>query len=340
VARPLVAGVLWATTGYYAKVTIPYYRNNYGFHLLHKYDFPEWKFSLYFMGILDPERAKSWPESGSAEAGNELWKLGYGESTLEFTHNWGTEDDASFAVNNGNVEPHRGFGHIAVMTPDVYAACAELEANGVRFQKKPDEGRMKGLAFALDPDGYWIEVISRSADSVVPASCKYSLAQTMLRIKDPEASLEFYVKHLNMTLLRECHFGPDSGDFSLYFLATLPPGTKVPDAASNMAPEYIRQMFPQVLELTHNHGTELEANNFKGYHNGNDEDLTLDPPMRRGFGHIGFLVDELSVASSYCDANGIRFKKRPEDGMMHHLAFIYDPDGYAVEVIQAGVEGL
>ena len=89
------------------KVTIPYYRNNYGFQLLHKYDFPEWKFSLYFMGILDLERAKSWPESGSAEAGNELWKLGYGESTLEFTHNWGTEDDASFAVNNGNVEPHR-----------------------------------------------------------------------------------------------------------------------------------------------------------------------------------------------------------------------------------------
>jgi lactoylglutathione lyase len=45
------------------------------------------------------------------------------------------------------------------MTPDVYAACAELEAAGVRFQKRPDEGRMKGIAFALDPDGYWIEVV-------------------------------------------------------------------------------------------------------------------------------------------------------------------------------------
>lgn len=56
-------------------------------------------------------------------------------------------------MNNGNVEPHRGFGHIAVMTRDVYGECAALEADGVRFQKRPDEGKMKGIAFALDPDG-------------------------------------------------------------------------------------------------------------------------------------------------------------------------------------------
>jgi hypothetical protein len=31
------------------------------------------------------------------------------------------------------------------MTPDVYAASAELEANGVSFKKRPDEGRMKGV---------------------------------------------------------------------------------------------------------------------------------------------------------------------------------------------------
>lgn len=39
-----------------------------------------------------------------------------------------------------------GFGHIAVMTRDVYTASAELEAAGVKFQKRPDEGRMKGIA--------------------------------------------------------------------------------------------------------------------------------------------------------------------------------------------------
>lgn len=40
------------------------------------------------------------------------------------------------------------------MVDDVYKACEELESKGCTFQKKPDEGRMKGLAFALDPDGY------------------------------------------------------------------------------------------------------------------------------------------------------------------------------------------
>ena len=40
-----------------------------------------------------------------------------------------------------------------MMVPDVYEICDKLEAAGVAFQKKPDGGRMKGLAFALDPDG-------------------------------------------------------------------------------------------------------------------------------------------------------------------------------------------
>ena len=66
--------------------------------------------------------------------------------TLELTHNYGTENDKDFKYNNGNVEPHRGFGHIAFFTDDVYASCEKLEKEGVQFQKKPDEGRMKGLA--------------------------------------------------------------------------------------------------------------------------------------------------------------------------------------------------
>ena len=41
-------------------------------------------------------------------------------------------------------------------------ACVDLEAAGVPFQKKPDEGRMKGLAYCLSPEGYWIEIIRRS----------------------------------------------------------------------------------------------------------------------------------------------------------------------------------
>jgi len=59
----------------------------------------------------------------------------------------------------------RGFGHIAFNVEDVYAMSAALEAAGVAFQKRPDEGRMKGLAFCLDPDGYWIELVKREEGS-------------------------------------------------------------------------------------------------------------------------------------------------------------------------------
>jgi lactoylglutathione lyase len=93
---------------------------------------------------------------------------------LELTFNHGTENDEDFKINNGNVEPHRGFGHIAVMTRDVYAASEELEKNGVQFKKRPDEGMMKGLAFALDPNGYWIEIVKRDENS--PVNNKYTFA--------------------------------------------------------------------------------------------------------------------------------------------------------------------
>lgn len=218
------------------------------------------------------------------------------------------------------------------MTPDVYEASASLEADGVKFQKRPDEGRMKGLAFALDPDGYWIEIVKRSENSIVKKECKFTFAQTMLRVKDPVKSIAFYRDVLGMTLLRESHFPKEKGDFSNYFLAQLPPGSEAPDPS---APgEFITCMYPQVLELTHNHGTEDDVD-FK-YHNGNDEDPLLDPPMLRGFGHIGFLVDDLEAASALFDEKSVPFKKRPEEGGMRGLAFVYDPDGYPVEIIQRG----
>lgn len=49
---------------------------------------------------------------------------------------------------------------------------------------------MKGLAFAYDPDGYWIEVVKRNKDAGHPET--YNLGQTMLRIKDVDKSLDFY----------------------------------------------------------------------------------------------------------------------------------------------------
>lgn len=47
--------------------------------------------------------------------------------------------------------------------PDVYTACERFEQLGVDFQKRPEAGSMKGIAFVKDPDGYWIEILNAKA---------------------------------------------------------------------------------------------------------------------------------------------------------------------------------
>jgi len=44
---------------------------------------------------------------------------------------------------------------------DVYAACDAIRPLGYGMRKDVDEGNMEGLAFALDPDGYSVEIIKR-----------------------------------------------------------------------------------------------------------------------------------------------------------------------------------
>ncbi|KAL3270438.1 hypothetical protein HHI36_020993 [Cryptolaemus montrouzieri] len=122
--------------------------------LLTKLDFPSMKFSLYFMGYENEKELKG--DLGSGER-NE-WTMTR-KATIELTHNWGTEKDLEFKYHNGNQEP-KGFGHIGLMVPDVYKACERFEKLGVNFIKKPDDGKMKGIAFITDPDGYWIEILN------------------------------------------------------------------------------------------------------------------------------------------------------------------------------------
>eukprot|EP01108_Squamamoeba_japonica_P004361 TRINITY_DN3453_c0_g1_i4.p1 TRINITY_DN3453_c0_g1~~TRINITY_DN3453_c0_g1_i4.p1 ORF type:complete len:338 (-),score=89.10 TRINITY_DN3453_c0_g1_i4:31-963(-) len=125
-------------------------------------------------------------------------------------------------LHNGNTDPYRGFGHIAVNAGDVYKVCDKLVADGVKFKKLPDEGRMKGLAFAFgpEPEQYWIEIVERN-NALVPADWPtFNLSQTMLRVKSVDESVKFYAK-LGMKVIAEKHFGPESGDFSLYFLASV-----------------------------------------------------------------------------------------------------------------------
>lgn len=97
------------------------------------------------------------PDSDEAMA--HLNQISY--TVLELTHNHGTESDPEFKHHNGNSDP-RGFGHIGFIVDDVNTFCDGLINQGVNFQKKPSDGNMKDIAFVLDPDNYWIEVLPRS----------------------------------------------------------------------------------------------------------------------------------------------------------------------------------
>ncbi|XP_037797411.1 lactoylglutathione lyase-like isoform X1 [Penaeus monodon] len=135
------------------KQSLDFYTRVMGMRLLKKIDFPSMKFSLYFFGY---ESAEDIP---SDETERTSWCFSR-KATVELTHNWGTESDPNFTgYHNGNSEP-KGFGHIGVMVPDVDKACERFESLGVKFVKKPNDGKMKGLAFIQDPDGYWIEIFN------------------------------------------------------------------------------------------------------------------------------------------------------------------------------------
>jgi len=107
----------------------------------------------------------------------------------------------------------------------------------------------------------------------------------------------------------------------LYYLATGVPESEDPGDATPA------DLFGPVLELTHNHGTENDEE-FK-YYNGNEDG-------RQGFGHIGFIVEDVYEACDAIREYGYGFKKEPDGGSMKGLAFAYDPDGYSVEIIKRG----
>lgn len=113
--------------------SIDFYTRLLGMKLLRRTDYPGGRFTLVFVGYGD-------------EAS---------DTVIELTHNW----DQKEPYDKGNA-----FGHIAIATPDIYAACAVLEQEGVNIPRPP--GPMKHsttvIAFIEDPDGYKIELIERS----------------------------------------------------------------------------------------------------------------------------------------------------------------------------------
>lgn len=183
---------------------------------------------------------------------------------------------------------------------------------------------MKSIAFALDPDNYWVEIIGQkpvdeTKDVTTTETSAYRMNHTMIRVKDNEKSLKFYQDVFGMKLMRTSE--QKEAGFTLYFLG-YPGSYKIDDNSPNGVNPLAGK--EGLLELTWNYGTEKESGQV--YHNGNDEP--------QGFGHICVSVDNLDEACKFMDEKGVNWKKRLTDGRMKNVAFVLDPDNYWIEVIQ------
>lgn len=75
---------------------------------------------------------------------------GQPECPVELTFNWDGD--------TGLPSDSRHFGHLAYQVDDIYATCAQLQANGVVINRPPRDGHM---AFVRSPDNVSIELLQR-----------------------------------------------------------------------------------------------------------------------------------------------------------------------------------
>ena len=124
------------------------------------------------------------------------------------------------------------------------------------------------------------------------------LLHTMLRVVDLDRSIAFYTEVLGMRLLRRNDY--PEGKFTLAFVG------------------YQDESEGAVLELTHNWGVESYE-------------------LGTAYGHIALEVPDAYAACEAIKARGGKVVR--EAGPMKHgttvIAFVEDPDGYKVELIQA-----
>ena len=123
---------------------------------------------------------------------------------------------------------------------------------------------------------------------------------TMVRVKDVDASLDFYCRKLGLKEVRRIE--NEQGRFTLIFLA-----------APEDEPAGIADKAP-LVELTYNWDTE-------DYQGG------------RNFGHLAYEVDDIYATCQHLMDGGVTINRPPRDGRM---AFVRSPDGISVELLQEG----
>jgi lactoylglutathione lyase len=158
----------------------------------------------------------------------------------------------------------------------------------------------------------------------------FVMQQTMMRIKEPKRSLDFYIRGLGMQLVLCKHF--PQWKFSLFFCGYLPKGATLPSDPQER--EMFARMIPGLVELTWNHGS--ESKDSEVYNTGNSSAVgTQDgKPVKGGFGHIGITVPDVYATCQRLHDMGYKFQKSPNSGGMKGLAFVVDPDGYWVEILR------
>ena len=112
--------------------SLAFYTGPMGMKMLRKREVPEGKYTLAFVGYGDESE----------------------HCAVELTYNWDQEKPYDLGS---------GFGHLAVSVPDVYKACEQLAAAGVKIPRPAGPMAHGGsvIAFIEDPDGYRIELIQR-----------------------------------------------------------------------------------------------------------------------------------------------------------------------------------
>ena len=123
---------------------------------------------------------------------------------------------------------------------------------------------------------------------------------TMVRVKDLDASLDFYCNQFGLVEMRRKDV--EAGRFTLVFLAA----PKDQDRSrADAAPE---------LELTYNWDSE-------------------EYDFGRNFGHLAYKVDDIYASCQKLMNEGVTINRPPRDGRM---AFIKSPDNISIELIQEG----